>query len=106
MGGSSRPFDGGGGGWFPKKFFLALQASVWSKNKGGGQGRDVAGQECGSGGGKLSNVWQKNLQFNIALQRAKKVVSDSPGLVEIAIGLVNSVFNLPDGQVMLFEEFE
>ena len=32
-------------------------------------------------------------------QRAKKVVSDSPGLVDFAIGLVNSVFNLPDGQV-------
>ena len=33
------------------------------------------------------------------LQRAKKVVSDSPGLVDFAIGLVNSVLNLPDGQV-------
>ena len=31
--------------------------------------------------------------------RAKKVVSDSQGLVDFAIGLVNSVFNLPDGQV-------
>ena len=40
------------------------------------------------------------------LQHAKKVVSDSPGLVDFAIGLVNSVFNLPDGQVMFFEEFE
>ena len=30
-------------------------------------------------------------------QRAKKVVSDSPGLVDFAIGLVNSVLNLPDG---------
>ena len=39
-------------------------------------------------------------------QRAKKVVSDSPGLVGFAIGQVNSVFNLPEGQVMLFEEFE
>ena len=39
-------------------------------------------------------------------QRAKKVVSDSPGLVDFAIGLVNSVFNLPDGKVMFFEEFE
>ena len=39
-------------------------------------------------------------------QRAKKVVSDSPGLVDFAIGLVNSVFNLPDRQVMFFEEFE
>ena len=36
------------------------------------------------------------------MQRAKKVVSDSPGLVDFAIGLVNSFFNLPDGQVMLF----
>ena len=32
-------------------------------------------------------------------QRAKKVVSDSPGLVDFAIGLMNSVFNLHDGQV-------
>ena len=39
-------------------------------------------------------------------QRAKKVVSDSLGLVDFAIGLVTSVFNLPDGQVMFFEEFE
>ena len=31
-------------------------------------------------------------------QRAKKVVSDSPGLVDFAIGLVNSVFNLPTGK--------
>ena len=39
-------------------------------------------------------------------QRATKVLSDSPGLVDFAIGLVNSVFNLPDGQVMFYEEFE
>ena len=39
-------------------------------------------------------------------QRAKKVLSDSPGLVDFAIGLVNSVINLPDGQVMFFEEFK
>ena len=32
-------------------------------------------------------------------QHAKKVVSDSPGLVDFAVGLVNSVINLPDGQV-------
>ena len=36
------------------------------------------------------------------IQRAKKVVSDSPGLLDFAIGLVNSVFNLPDGQVIIF----
>ena len=39
-------------------------------------------------------------------QRAKKVLPDIPGLVDFAIGLVNSVFNLPDGQVMFYEEFE
>ena len=39
-------------------------------------------------------------------QRAEKVVSNSPGLVDFAIGLVKSVLNLPDGQVMFFEEFE
>ena len=33
-------------------------------------------------------------------QRAKKVVSDSLGLVDFVIGLVNSVFDLPDEQVM------
>ena len=32
-------------------------------------------------------------------QRATKVLSDSPGPVDFAIGLVNSVFNSPDGQV-------
>ena len=39
-------------------------------------------------------------------QPAKKVVSDSPGLVDFAIGLVNLVVNLPDGQGIFFEEFE
>ena len=38
----------------------------------------------------------------IKVQRAKKVVSDSPGLVDFAIGLVNSVLNLPDGEVKFF----
>ena len=39
-------------------------------------------------------------------QSAKKVVSNSPGIEDFAIGLVNSVFNLPEGQVMYFEEFK
>ena len=34
-----------------------------------------------------------------SVQRAKKVVSDSPGLVDFAIGLLNSVLNFPHGQV-------
>ena len=41
------------------------------------------------------------------VQPAKKlVVSDSPGVVDFVIGLVNSVFNLPNGQVTFFEELE
>ena len=34
-----------------------------------------------------------------SLKRAKKVVSDSPGVVDFALRLVNTVLNLPDGQV-------
>ena len=33
-------------------------------------------------------------------------MSDSPGLLDFAIGLVNSIINLPDGQVKFFEEFK
>ena len=39
-------------------------------------------------------------------QRPKKVVSDNQGLVDFAIGLVNSAFNLSSGQVIFFKEFE
>ena len=53
-----------------------------------------------------SGYGQYNYKMMMHKQRAKKVVSDSPGLVDFVIGLVNSVFNLPDGQVMFFEEFE
>ena len=45
------------------------------------------------------------LLFVNDMQRVKKVLSDL-GLVDFAIGLVNSVFNLPDRQVRFFEEFE
>ena len=45
-------------------------------------------------------TFQKNMQC------AKKVVSDCPGLVDFAIGLVNFVLNLPNGQVKIFEEFK
>ena len=33
-------------------------------------------------------------------------MSDSLELVDVAIGLANSVLNLPDGQVKYFEEFK
>ena len=35
-------------------------------------------------------------------QRPKKLVSDRPGLVDFAIGLVVFVLNLPDRQVLVF----
>ena len=53
---------------------------------------------------RLPNVNQRILCSK--LQRAKKVVSDSPRLVDFAIALVNSVLNLPDGQVTFFDEFK
>ena len=40
--------------------------------------------------------------YTVVEQHAKKVVSNSPGLVDFAIGLVNSVVNLPSGQVRFF----
>ena len=52
----------------------------------------------------ILNSWI--LIYPMDSQRAKRVVSDSLGLVDFALGLVNSVFNLPNWQVMFFEEFE
>ena len=40
------------------------------------------------------------------MQHAEKVVSDSLGLVDFAIGLVNSFLNLPNGQVKFFGEIK
>ena len=72
--------------------------------------------ENSSSVGKLTAVssetsrWRSVLQseaavnFNVREQRAKKVLSDSPGLVDFAIEIVNSVLNLPDEQVKFFEE--
>ena len=54
-----------------------------------------------------------NFQVNLGFwesaclpKHAKKVVSDSPGLVDFAIGLVFFVLNLPDGQVVFFGEIQ
>ena len=55
----------------------------------------------------MKNIQLIIIGFRISVclgQRAKKVVSDSPGLVDFAIGLVNSALNLPNGQVMFFED--
>ena len=40
------------------------------------------------------------------MQHTKKVVSNSLGLVDFAIGLVNSILNLPDGQVIFRGKFK
>ena len=47
-----------------------------------------------------------NIDTLLIWQRAKKVVSNKPGLVDFAIRLVNSVINLPDGQVKFFEDIK
>lgn len=52
----------------------------------------------------LVQIWMASSL--VSMQRAKKVVSDSLGLVDFVSRLVNSVFYLPDGQVIFFEEFE
>ena len=44
----------------------------------------------------ICNVRHLTFVFWCQTQRAKKVVSDSLGLVDFAIGLVNSVLNLPE----------
>ena len=44
--------------------------------------------------------------LNSEIQRAKKVVSDSPGLVDFSIRLVIFVLNLPNRQVLFFGEIQ
>ena len=49
--------------------------------------------------------WQGRLQMQtVHLQCAKKVVSDSLGLVDFTIGLVNSVLSLPAWQLKFLRE--
>ena len=47
-----------------------------------------------------------SLQSSSITQHAKKVVSNSPGLVDFAIGLEIFVLNLPNGQVWFFGEIQ
>ena len=54
----------------------------------------------------MRNASGHQCKVKMSGQRAKKVVSDSLGLVNFTTGLVKSVVNLPDGQVMFFEEFK
>ena len=50
--------------------------------------------------------WKSQNRLLLLFQHEKKVVSDSPGLVDFAIGLVIFVLNLPDGQVLFFGEIQ
>ena len=43
---------------------------------------------------------------NFSFIACKKIVSNSPGLVDFAIGLVIFVLNLPDGQVVFWGEIQ
>ena len=56
----------------------------------------------------IQKHYVSSLQFCTVVpqQRAKKVVSDSPWLVDFAIRLVIFVLNLPDGQVPFFGEIQ
>ena len=51
---------------------------------------------------ELFNTGLKKIPIQLSSQRAKKVMSDSPGLVDFAIGLEIFVLNLPNGQVLFF----
>ena len=62
-------------------------------------------EKCSEVRVNVTNAWEMiPAQVNHGLPAYK--VSDSPGLVDFAIRPVNSVFNLPDRQVMFFEESE
>ena len=55
---------------------------------------------------KLASLKTLLREKYISKQRAKKVLSDSPGLVNLAVGLVTFVLNLPDGQVLFWGEIQ
>ena len=46
------------------------------------------------------------IRYTLVMQHAKKVVSDSPGLVVFSIGLVIFVLNLSNRQVLFFGEIQ
>ena len=83
------------------KWWLFSQAVI---RKGGNDYMNVFLTVCVT---SILPLYSGSLPYGLtSVHHAKKVVSDSPGIVDFAIGLENSVFNLLDGQVMFFEEFE
>ena len=55
---------------------------------------------------EVGEIAFKHTKCKLKPQCAKKLVSDSLGLVDFAIGQVNSVINLSNGQVKFLEEFK
>ena len=55
---------------------------------------------------KLASLKTLLREKYISKQRAKKVLPDSPGLVDLAVGLVTFVLNLPDGQELFWGEIQ
>jgi len=69
--------------WFTVTKFICCTSHTWRLNN------DI-----------IDDSYKNNItrhEYSFLVQHAKKVVSDSLGLVDFAIRLVNSVFNLPDG---------
>ena len=56
--------------------------------------------------GACSSQTSRSCCSTYLMQCAKKVVSDSPGIVDFAIGLAIFVLNFPDGQVLFFGEIQ
>ena len=54
----------------------------------------------------LGATTQEIVLSTLLSQRARKVVSNSPGLVDFAINLVIIVLNLPNRQVLFFGEIQ
>ena len=60
---------------------------------------------------KLADIYgqigQRNLHIIFSYRSVcKEILSNSPGPVDFAIGLVNFVLNLPNGQVKFFDKFK
>ena len=55
---------------------------------------------------QIKSAFQKSFLSYLLLQFAKKVVFDSPGLLDFAVGLVVFVLNLLDWQLPFFGKFK
>ena len=53
-----------------------------------------------------ADIHVMNSKWQVTGYKCEKKVSDSPGLLDFAIGLVNTVLNLLDGQVKFLGELK